>query len=168
MAIEGCLKTRLATPGLLLLYAGIDIMAWLNRPESHPDVRRSDFIGWADKYLLPGTGLACSAIDLYAARCSLLHSYTAESRLTREGDAKQIFYAWGVGRAEDLQGLIDYVGTHSAVAVHIEHLFDAFRLGVERFKEALSNDPDQANLVYKRADKFFSNIPPLSINTGFA
>lgn len=90
-AIEACLRSRLLLPGLLLLYAGIDIMAWLNRPKSHADVQRSDFVEWAEKYLLPGTKLACSAIDLYAARCSLLHSYTAESRLSREGKAKQVF-----------------------------------------------------------------------------
>jgi len=164
MAVEACLKSRLKLPGLLLLYAGIDIMAWLNRPESHIDVQRSVFIGWADKYLLPGTGLACSAIDLYAARCSLLHSYTADSRLSREGRAKQIFYTWGTVCAEDLQERIDNVETLSAVAVHVEHLFHAFRIGVGRFKQSLSNDPEKANLVYERAGKFFSHVPPSIVN----
>lgn len=57
IAIEACLKNRLILPGLLLLHAGIDIMAWLNRPESHTDAKRSDFIGWVESYLLPDTRL---------------------------------------------------------------------------------------------------------------
>ena len=157
-AIDTCLKRRLLLPSLLLLYSGIDIMAWLNRPKSHADVNRHDFIKWTDKYLLPSAGLACNAADLYGARCSLLHSYTAESRLSREGNAKQIFYAWGTHRAEYLQELINYVGTYPAVAVHVDDLFGAFRTGIQRFKEALSDDRKQANLVYERTDKFFSNI----------
>lgn len=164
IAIEGSLKSQLILPGLLLLYAGIDIMAWLNRPESHKEVERSDFVGWADKYVLPGTELACSAIDLYAARCSLLHSYTAESGLSRRGDAKEIFYARGNGRAGDLQRVIDHGGTRSAVVVHVEHLFHAFRAGVGRFKESLSNDPEKGYLVYERASKFFSHVPTWIVN----
>jgi len=162
-AIEACVRSRLLLPGLLLIYAGIDIMAWLNSPRSHSDAERSDFIEWTNMYLLPGAELACNAIELYAARCSLLHSYTAESRLSREGRARQVFYAWGTGRVEDLQELIHYVGTHSAVAVHISELFDAFCIAVERFKQALSSDPEQANLVHERAGRFFSNMPPLSV-----
>ena len=158
-AIEACLKNRLLLPGLLLLYAGIDIMAWLSREKSHADVERDDFIRWVDRYLLPNAGLACSAMDLYAARCSLLHSYTAESRLSRKGKARPIFYAWGTSRVKDLQQLINYVGTYPALAVHVNELFSAFQVGVQRFRQTLSNDPAQANLVYKRAGKFFTNLP---------
>jgi len=156
--IEDCLKSRRILPGLLLLYAGIDIMAWLNRPECHKDVKPSDFIEWADKDLLPGTGLACSASDLYAARCGLIHSYIAESRRSRRGEAKMIFYAWGTGRAEELQRALDHSDIPPAVAVRVEDLFDAFCAGIERFKQSLTDDPKRANLVYQRAGKFFSPI----------
>jgi len=167
-AIEGCLNKQLIAPSLLLLYAGIDIMAWLDRPESHADVKRADFINWVENYLLPGSGLVCNALDLYAARCALLHSYAAESPLSRQGDAKQIFYAWGSARAEDLQRLVDFVGTHSAVAVHVNELLKAFRVGVERFEKALSHDSQHATLVYHRATKFFSNMPTMRVETGLA
>lgn len=158
-AIEACLKSRLVLPGLLLLYAGIDIMAWLNRAKSQANSERIDFIEWVDRYLLPNAGLSCSATDLYAARCSLLHSYTPESPLSRKGEARKIYYAWGTGRVEDLQHLINSVDAHVALAVHVDGLFGAFRVGVQRFKQTLSNDPDQAKLVYKRAGKFFTNLP---------
>jgi hypothetical protein len=158
ITVEDCLKGRRILPGLLLVYAGIDIMAWLNRPECHEDVKSDDFIEWADKYLLPGAGFACSASDLYAARCGLIHSYIAESRRSRRGQAKMIFYAWGTACAEDLQTAISHSNIPPAVAVRVENLFDAFCTGVERFKQSLTDDPKRANLVYQRAGKFFSPI----------
>lgn len=153
--IEDCLKSPRKLPGLLLLYAGIDIMAWLNRPKSHENVEPDDFIEWADRYLLPGTRLTCSALDLYGARCGLIHSYIAESRRSRRGEAKMIFYAWGTGRAEELQRKLDRSDI-PAVAMHVEVLFDAFCTGIECFKQSLADDPERANLVYQRASKFFS------------
>jgi len=36
---------------LLLIYAAIDAMAFLNMPANQPDVTRKDFIDWAERYL---------------------------------------------------------------------------------------------------------------------
>jgi hypothetical protein len=157
-AIEACLKSRLILPGLLLLYAGIDIMAWLNRQKYRVDSKPDDFIEWVERYVLPNAGLACNGIDLYAARCSLLHSYTSESRLSRKGRAKQIFYAWGVAPTENLQQLINYVDKYPAIAVHVDNLFRSFQVGVQSFKQTLCNNPVKAKLVYERAGKLFTNL----------
>lgn len=96
--IETCFKDKKILPGLILLYAHIDIVASLNRPPSKDEGTRQDFKDWVNQYLLPNSSLSCSADDLYAARCGLVHSYIAEARLTRSGNAKQIFYAWGDGK----------------------------------------------------------------------
>lgn len=77
----------------MLLYAQIDIAASLNRPVSKSQVTREDFKNWVNQYLLPNSNLDCSADDLYAARCGLLHTYMAESKASRAGKAKQTFYA---------------------------------------------------------------------------
>jgi len=98
-AIDTCLKNELQLPGLILLYTGIDSMAWLNRPKLQPDVRRNDFIYWVNRYLLPDSGLACEALDLYAARCALVHSYTSESSLTRQTRKLALKYPVFHGRA---------------------------------------------------------------------
>jgi len=159
-AIDTCLKNELQLPGLILLYTGIDSMAWLNRPKLQPDVRRNDFIYWVNRYLLPDSGLACEALDLYAARCALVHSYTSESSLTRQGKAKEIAYPWGKGGAKKLQKAMNSVDKNRAIAVHIEDLFHAFQNGIERFKEALSNDPIRAQLVFERiAKKYYEELP---------
>ncbi len=162
-AIDLCLSKKFITPSLILIYSTIDIMAWLDQHEGHEDVQRDDFIRWADKYILPDSGLSSTAIDLYAARCSLLHSNTAESALTRKGDATRIMYAWGNAREEDLEGVIEFVGTYPARAIHVEKLFAALKAGIERFLLHIENDPTRDAVVRARAAKFFINMDaPLS------
>jgi hypothetical protein len=168
VAIEALLKGELRVPGLLLLYGGMDIMASLNRPTEHADVVRSDFIEWTERYLLCGRRLACTPQDLYAARCGLLHSCTGESRASRQDEAKQIWYAWGTGRVEDLERFIEDADRSLSVAVHVDHLFHSFQRGVKLFKRALYDDPEKANLVYERADKFLANMPTLTRRHGSA
>jgi cytosine/adenosine deaminase-related metal-dependent hydrolase len=159
-AIETCFKDKRILPGLILLYAHIDIVASLNRPASKDEGTRQDFKDWVNQYLLPSSGLSCSADDLYAARCGLVHSYIAEARLTRSGDAKLIFYAWGTAEGEKLRERVTKVGLDSkAVAVHVDELLKAFVAGLDRFIEDLSRDSQKEQLVYERARKFFANIP---------
>lgn len=162
-AIDLCLKNELITPSLILIYSTIDIMAWLDREVSHEDVQRDDFIHWVETYLLSGSELSCRAIDLYAARCSLLHSNTAESALTRKGDATRIFYAWGIAQKQNLEKLIDSVDASSAKAIHIEALFSSLQIGVAKFLLSIENDPRHATLVYERSAKCFIIIPPIEI-----
>ncbi len=160
-AIDVLSESQLGLPAMLVLYAGIDIMASLDRPESSLEVKASDFVRWADRHLLPGTHLSCSAEDLYAARCGLLHTYMAESRLSRKGEARQVWYAWGDRSAEELQAEIDGADVPPVVAVHVDNLSAAFRLAIERFKRCILDDSEKAKLVYDRAGKFFGNLSAL-------
>jgi hypothetical protein len=42
-------------------------------------------------FLVPSR-LGCTAEDLYAARCAIVHSGAAESKMSREGKASEIWY----------------------------------------------------------------------------
>jgi len=158
--MEVCCKEKLVLPSLILLYSGMDIMAWLSRDKSHVDSTRHDFTHWINTYLLPGHGFTCKAKDLYAARCSILHSYTSESQLSRQGEAKKVFYSWGTAHPESLQQIIDVSSEKDKVIVlHVDLLMDAFKEGVQRFNKALSKDRSLSLLVYSRSNKFFTSIP---------
>ncbi len=159
-SIELCIGNQLGVPSQILTYATIDIMAWLDRDKNHPDVQRSDFIKWVDAYLLPGSQLSCTAIDLYAARCSLIHSYSAESKLSREGKARELFYAWPPADERELQTLVDHFGGRDAQAVGIENLLGALKQGVAKF---IATNHDNS-LVLDRARKFFTFMPGLNID----
>jgi hypothetical protein len=80
------------TPTILLFYATIDILASLARPRGQPDTDRRIFKEWVNKYMLPDSHLPCNADDIYAARCGLLHTLTAESRQARLGYARMVNY----------------------------------------------------------------------------
>jgi len=158
-SIELCFKNQFITPSLMLTYATIDIMAWLDRDKNHQDVQPSDFIRWVETYLLPNSQLSCTAIDLYAARCSLIHSYSAESRLSREGRASEIFYAWGTADEQELQKLIDLEGSRDAKAIQVEKLLAALKQGVEQFIANVRH----SQMVIDRAERFFAHMPGLKV-----
>jgi hypothetical protein len=134
-------------------------MAWLNRDKNHEKNVRGDFVGWVKAYMLPDSGLKCEAIDLYAARCSILHSYTYESDLSKKGEAKPLFYVCGNLKAADFQKIVDKANLPvDAVVIRIEDLIVALNTAIQNYDKKLSRSPKLSKLVYDRANKFFGII----------
>jgi hypothetical protein len=114
---------------------------------------------WVDDYLLKAKPLECTPLDLYAARCGLLHTFSPDSRLSSQGKARRICYAWGTGRAQDLQRTIDLTNKSTEyVAVHVNDLYEGWRLGLLAYTEELKNDSVRRSRVYEKAGKFFSEL----------
>jgi len=160
-AINYCFSSEKWIPGLILLYSSIDLMASLNRAPAKPKVEKSDFVEWVNIYLLPGSELNCSAIDLYAARCGLVHSYSPDSVLSRDLKAKKLYYAHGNKKATELQTRINDSPQKDIIAVHIDQLFKALKVAVGRFASALKSNPSKEKLAAQRASEFFINISAL-------
>lgn len=155
-SIEICLQNHLRMPALILIYSGIDIFASLRRPADKDKATRKDYIEWCDTYLIPQGKLSCTGIDLYAARCGVVHTYTMESDLSDNGRANEIVYAWGNRKPEDLQEVIDKAGFTQRV-LHIETLAEVFREGASNFLYELDADSVCAGLVVSRAGKLFKD-----------
>lgn len=164
-AIELCAGNRLRGPALILLYSGIDIASSLDSDQLSVQAR---FTQWVDKYLLPGSSLNCTALDVYGARCGLVHSYSPISALSTAGRAIQIFYAWKPTSVADLKKLIEvgaelsrHVGTQPEYVVGLQgdDLIDSFQTGVTRFLNELERDPDRATAAYARAGHFIGDLP---------
>lgn len=83
--------------------------------------------------------------------------------MSRTGAAKQIFYAWGKSRAEDLATATERTSGWSgkAVTVHVDTLAAALKDGSQKFMAAVAADPNRAARVDARAGKFFA---PLSVD----
>ncbi len=159
-SVEDLFAKRRFLPGLILLYASMDIMASLDRPEAQEDVQGKDFIQWVQTYLLPKSNLQATAAELYGARCGLVHTYTPQARLTRRGKAREVYYAWGKAKADRLQQASVRIHWRiPSVAVHVDDLLAAFKEGVREHLRALSRDPRRARLAYGRANRFFSALP---------
>lgn len=137
-AVELCFHARHTTPGLVLLYSGMDVASWVWSPNPAAKVKQR-FVQWVDRYMKPRKSLGCTALELYSARCAVIHNFSSESDLTRKGSARQVLYAKepsevGVLRGRSVESL-GYVG------VGIESLVAAFRDGLaEMFAESKSTE----------------------------
>jgi hypothetical protein len=153
--IKACADKKLQLPALMLAYTAIDICGWLACTDAEGSVRKN-FIQWTEKYLLPARQLPCTSLDLYSARCGLLHSYTPESRLVSEGAAKRIYYAWGNANAADLQRAIEHEGRTDLVAIHVSDFLEAFGLGLAAYFADLDSNPALAAAFDSKAAVAFA------------
>ncbi len=156
-AVDLCFDKGLILPGLTLLYTAIDAMAWLSKPKENDPVGES-FQEWVKVYLLAsykgevGTPDQL-ALDLYGARCAILHAQTAESDLSKKAKAREVHY-----RLADGTGLVPVEGFNAPL---LNICMDPLALqkwlvaAIERLKSAIVSDSDLRTRVYERAAKYF-------------
>lgn len=163
-AIQLCRRSLFFVPALLIAYSGIDALAALVPPESRASPRRR-FEAWVSRFLLPDPRVPCTATDLYAARCAVVHRFGPESDLAAKGEARRLVYALGDSTAEQIQRAIDAIGMPNAdIAVHVDAILDAFERSVWRFRKAILTDPALQQQV-ESSHQFFSGV---SHGTGFS
>ncbi|NQW22599.1 MAG: hypothetical protein HQ475_04045 [SAR202 cluster bacterium] len=160
-SIHCSLKNRWLLPCLSLLYTGIDVLGSLERGKSGGV--RDSFVRWSSTYMLPGSDLNCTALELYGARCGILHTFTADSDLHAQGSIRKLFYAWGSANTEALQKSIDTL-EKPAGAVHITDLINAFSHGVDTYFEELKGNPSRWNNIATGAGLWFVNMTPDQID----
>ncbi|MBH3471722.1 hypothetical protein [Pseudomonas putida] len=149
---------------LSLVFSSIDKMAWLSSVDI--DHGRKDFIAWVDKYFLPGNTTSLSAIDLYAARCGFLHAGSAESKLYRDGKAKQIFYSYGPQKSQteveaEVHAKLPKLGINPGEVVVIQciELLGLWTAAMERFTDAIKADASLQALTKQRAELQLAMFP---------
>ncbi len=130
--IEVCLRDECLVSGVALIFSGIDSLAALTRSTEAASTSRRVFLRWVEKYLLPGSPLACSPTDLYAARCGVLHTHSPRSDLQRRGEARPLVYEWRHGPGADATVPLE----PEAIVIQVEALHDALKAAVGRFLEA--------------------------------
>lgn len=147
-------------PSLILLYSCIDAVGWLGSDDSNPhaDATADTFTAWVERYLFSQRPLQCSALELYAARCGVLHTFTADSRIARRGAARRVVYAWGPGRPDSIQPSLDDDFQGDVVAVHIDDLYDGVRLGTAQMFEDATRDQALAQRMSMKSLGFFAFI----------
>lgn len=144
----------------MLIYSCIDILGWLDRPKEKLDNTREDFVNWVERYMDPDSSLKCSALDLYAARCSVLHTNTpSSSYLFRDGKAKKIFYMYGEVNEQEINNLIANEPQDSTIFIRVENLYKALLVGIKKFKTTLIisvfKSDEKMTIIHNRQSKFF-------------
>ena len=157
-AVQTCIQIKLQVPTLILIYASLDIMGYLNMPADKLSNTADDFCKWADRYFLPNLkDKSCRSIDLYSARCGLLHTMSYESNLTRKEKAKHIMYAWGNADPNVLKRLITKM-KRVDIVLHVEDMNSALVAGLQAFLKDIYEDKARVALILRRASKMFTNI----------
>jgi hypothetical protein len=153
--------------GLILIYSAIDVVGWLASPKDFVD--RDTFMGWVDRYLLPAKPLDCTALDLYAARCGMLHTLTPYARPFKNKKPRLICYAYNQPDLQSLRRSIE-LGRISDrfVAVKVADLFEAWLLGIRHFIEGLEKNEQEKRRVYEKADQFFTTVTPAEMRAALA
>jgi hypothetical protein len=147
-------SNSLLLPALMMTYATIDILSSLAC--SAQESSGSDFRDWVNRYLLPHSQLCCTAEDLWSARCSLLHTYTPDSRDSKTGKAHKMIYLAGV-LDESVRNTAEFVTEKYSIVVS-QDLFNALSSALSRFMEELEKDELLKNRVTARAGNFFATI----------
>jgi hypothetical protein len=155
-AAEQALGAKHTVAALVLIYATIDIMGSLERAKD--EGTRKAFVRWADAYLLPRDELPCTALELFAARCGVLHTLTANADLTRQGRARRILYSWGTARAEDLREISRRL-KKDVVGIHIGDLRTAVEQAILRYRRDLEANPARAAAVQQQLSQWFTFLP---------
>ena len=155
-------KAGLLLPAMMMSFATIDIFAALARPSGKLDSDSSDFRGWVERYLLPGSKLSCTAEELWAARCGLLHTYTPDSRSVRKKKVAKMLYAAGVVEESARASLQFRLGEY--VVLVSQDLFSAMSTALQRFTDELKTDAALHSRVTERTAEFLVPLGPESLN----
>lgn len=154
-AMYTCLREKQILPCLMLLYSGIEVVA---KMASKPgESTRSFFTRWVDRYILPQQHFNVTALDLYAARCGVLHSFSPDSGLYQDGKARRISYSWGNAKLEDLEKVATAVSM-DGVCVHLDDLVGAFVSGLAEYFEAIDGDDESSARSEEVRARWFSSI----------
>lgn len=159
MAVKYCCEQEFIESALILIYAEIDILSWLGLPanDGSNSATNRGFKTWVDQFMLGNTNskLRCNSSDLWAARCSVLHTGATHSDNSAQGKANQLFYAYGAYETQALQSLIEidpklfprYQNVH---VVHLEkELLHDFENAVHKFFNH-NFDPDWESAIIRR------------------
>ncbi|MEI7465110.1 MAG: hypothetical protein WCJ87_07185 [Burkholderiales bacterium] len=102
--IKTCEKAGATTSAVAMAFVCIDTMAYLSLPAGRETQRKADFISWVDMHLKGHVDQAYQyrGLDVYGARCAVLHAFGSESDFHDEyKDAKKFGYHGGGEHAYD-------------------------------------------------------------------
>lgn len=161
--VEGakhCLNLDLRTPSLILVYSGIDVAGWIHSRDPKGQDNHEPFTTWTERYLKPEHRFGCSALDLWGARCGMLHRSSPDSHWAESGEVRRILYSWGEADPADLQKAADELHPDDYVAIHIDDLVDGFRMALMSFLEGLDGlSRERRTAVRAKSRRVFADMP---------
>jgi hypothetical protein len=143
----GCISAALT-----FAYVCIDTMSYLSLPSEKSHQDRSDFMSWVDTYLKgePSQPYQYRGLDVYAARCAVLHAFSSEAELHRKDPGVRLFGYHDGDRHESHPHL---------VLIGIVSFVNDIVGAIEAFLVACQNDADLRARVEPRLVKVLQTFP---------
>ena len=135
-AIGTLFKADLLPHSLVIIYSTIDTCGLLDAPATQTVATGGSFKEWVKKYVLTYPGLEFNEIDLWAARCAVLHTFTSESDLSNAGKARQLVYYTGDESAPHIQRFVAFAKTQDGgkhLPVHYGYLAESVFSAMKAF-----------------------------------
>lgn len=156
-SIDDSIQKERIVPGLILFYSGIDSFSSL--ADRNNRTGRKVFMDWVKRWMLDKYPLTCDEVDIYSARCGLLHQQVSASDLTTGKKAKEIYYVWGNASVKFLQDTIDNSNKKdSVIAVKIEDLVWSFRKGMAECMDEINKDKEWRVSFTEKAKRLFVSV----------
>lgn len=154
--LKACADAGHIMAALAFAYVCLDTMAYLAMPESRVEQTADDFIAWVDTYLTAHVlqPYQYRGLDLYAARCGVLHTFGAEARLHRKDPAIPLF-SYTDGGAHTL----DATKAPRTVQLGIRSLVNDIVGATYKFLKACENDPALRARVEPRLATLLQTLP---------
>ncbi|MGL0785735.1 hypothetical protein [Xanthomonas translucens] len=157
-AIDACYSKALQIPCLVLIYTTIDSLGWLAYGDMEKSAKNR-FVHWAATYLMPSLSSEFSALDLYAARCSILHGLSWESNLSQTRQTKHLIYAMGKNTDTAPELSKAFFSDRTVACLHVEKFISSLRTSFSDFYEQVKGDPIMTARLRRAQGKIFGKIP---------
>jgi hypothetical protein len=127
---------------LVLFYSTIDTFAWLELPPSQKMVTATAFCSWVERYMQPGTRLGCTSVEVYAARCAVVHTRTSHNPKEKPGVRK----IWYSNTTAALPALRQHIAANNARAVGVSGaaLYESLEAGARAFDADVRADANRS------------------------
>lgn len=166
-ATDSLIKQGLHGHYLVVAYSTIDTLGLLGAPPGQIEARKSSFLPWVERYLLPNLKVDCTAIDIWAARCAILHTFSTQSELSRKGKARELQYFIAEGdSAKDFISITREIDGGAHIPMHLYHFGAGLIKGIHQFAPGFitlceANEP-YANRL-RNVLQVHPMLPPLTV-----
>lgn len=151
ITIEDLIAANRPLSALILLYSCMDSISWLTSKSKGKSDNRN-FTSWVDLWMLRNYPLPCTAFELWAARCGIIHQNTIESNHTKETQVRKLNYCSEKLGHIFLKNNIE-VNCENSTTIVIERLYGSLRNGIGDCLKKVKNDEGWLEIVCDKAIK---------------
>jgi hypothetical protein len=154
--IKRCESAGATMAAITVAYVCIDTMAFLSMPAGQTWQTRNDFIAWVNTYLKADHSqrYQYAGADVYAARCSVLHTFGAEAELHQKDHTIRKF-----GYHNGGLHVFNPDVSPNLVIIGVASFLNDVAIAVDSFMRGCEGDAALRDSVESRLPKVFQTLP---------